>query len=146
MGSGEKRDLSRVPGEGEAASRSTPSSCAPPPQRQPSAVISYPAGHPGLPSVCLPISLRGPPSPAKILAFTGRAWSQLRSGSPGASPLPGGAWLRPILCWYKRKKGQGREGVGDLAGVCRCPGSQRGEWWEGWAPPSFSSRARDKAP
>lgn len=123
-----------------------PSLGHPYPKGTPSAVISYPAAHPRLPSVCLSIPLWGPPAPYEILAFTGRAWSQLRSGSPGASPSPGGTWLCPVLCRYKRKRRQGKEGVRDLAGVCRCPGSQRGEWWEGRGPPSFSSRARDKAP
>ena len=50
----------------------------------------------------------------KILAFMGaEKWEpQLRSGSPGASPSPGGAWLCPTLCWYKRKLSRGGEGSG----------------------------------
>lgn len=41
---------------------------------------------------------------------------------------------------------QEREGVWGLAGVCRCPGSQCGEWRGGGEWPSFISRAGDKAP
>lgn len=49
-------------------------------------------------------------------------------------------WGLPLTRWglalshfvpVQKEAEQGREGVRDLAGVCRRPGSQRGEWWEG---------------
>lgn len=93
-------------------------------------ILSYPSAHPELPSVCLSASLWTPPAPNKILVFTGRAGSQLRSRSPGALPSPGGTWLCPPLCWYKGS--QAGEGRGPRPSRCLSrPGSQHGEWWEG---------------
>lgn len=76
------------------------------------------------PSVCQ--SLCGsPPAPYKILVFTGRPWSQLRSGSP-APPTRWALALSPFVL-VQKEAGQGWGGVPGLAGVCRCPGSQHGE-------------------
>lgn len=57
-------------------------------------------------------------------------------------------WGLPLSRWglalshfvlIQKEAGPGRGGVWGLAGVCRCPGSQSGEWWEGLRQPSFTS-------
>lgn len=115
-------------------------SCAPSPQGHPLGccpgwILSYPSAHPELPSVCLSISL-WTPAPYKILAFTGTVWSQLRSRSPGPSLARWDLALSRFVLVQKEAR-QAREGVQGLAGVCRCPGSQHGECWEGRGATSF---------
>ena len=77
MGSGDKGELNRVPGESGTVPSSASLSCTPAPLGEPHRgscpgwLFSWPATHPGLPSVCQ--SLCGhPPAQCKILAFTGR--------------------------------------------------------------------------
>lgn len=57
-------------------------------------------------------------------------------------------WGLPLSRWglalshfvlVQKEAERGREGVWGLAGVCRCPGSQSGEWWEALRQPSFTS-------
>lgn len=57
-------------------------------------------------------------------------------------------WGLPLSRWglalshfvlIQKEAGPGRGGVWGLAGVCRCPGSQSGEWCEGLRQPSFTS-------
>ena len=112
MGSGDKGDLNRVPGEGGAVPSSASLSCTPTHLGVPHLgscpgwLFSWPATHPGLPSVCQSLCSM------QNSGIHGQRWPQLRSGSPGASPSPGGDWLCPTLCWYKRKLSRGGEGSG----------------------------------
>lgn len=96
----------------------------------------------------LPVSLSvGPPSQLITKFWHSQAeTATAEKWEPWGLPLSRwGLALSPFVLVQKEAR-QGREGVWGLTGVCRCPGSQQGEWWEGLGQLSFTSQAGDKAP
>ena len=143
MGSGDKGDLNRVPGEGGAVPSSASCLVHPHPWGNLIWAAVQDGSSPGLLLILgchLSVSLSVDTPLLKAKFWHSQAeMATAEKWEPWGLPLS--RWGLPLshVVLIQKEAGPGRGGVWGLAGVCRCPGSQSGEWWEGLRQPSFTS-------